>query len=417
MARGVNNLRGKYAVVGVGETEFSRNSGRTTRRMAVEAITHAIDDSGLDRAETSWGLMSYGALDRAMSELVAHDLGIQPNYLLDIFGGGNSTETLVGAAIGVLEGGLADAIIIYRTMNGYTEQRIGGTPVGRAPTPAFVTSHGNDTLHTGIYGMGSALQTFALSFVRHMHDYGTTLEQLAHIKVAHSHHASNNPKAYYKSRVTVDDVMDSRTVVWPFGLLHCCVETDNACAIIVTDIERAKSLRHTPAAILGTSGRVLKPGPAYHWGYGPISQHAGVIASSTLWPNAGVGPQDIDITGSYDAFTFTSLFQLEAYGFAELGGGGEYVSDGTIELGGRRPNNTSGGHLCEAYTHGINMVIENVRQLRHRVDDYCPDWRNGVHTYDYSEGHCRQVRDPKLTANLGWGGPQVGSALVMTNQL
>src|SRR5581483_8373669 len=95
----------------------------------------------------------------------------------------------------------------------------------------------------------------------------------------------------------------------------------------------------------------------------------------------------------------------------KFGEGGEYVSSGIIELGGPRPNNTSGGHLCEGYTHGMNMVIENVRQLRGTVDDYCPGWRDGVHSYDYSEGHCRAVKDPELAACMGWGNPNTTSAL------
>ena len=106
-----------------------------------------------------------------------------------------------------------------------------------------------------------------------------------------------------------------------------------------------------------------------HYQHGPISTVAGHYGKNILWPNAGVGPEDIDLTGSYDAFTFTTMLQLEDYGFCKKGEGGHYVSDGTMRLGGRRPNNTSGGHLCEGYTHGINMVIENVRQLRHDVDD------------------------------------------------
>ena len=105
-------------------------------------------------------------------------------------------------------------------------------------------------------------------------------------------------------------------------------------------------------------------------------------------PTAGVGPEDVDVTGSYDAFTFTTMLQLEDYGFCKKGEGGQYVSDGTIQLGGKRPNNTSGGHLCEGYTHGMNMVIENVRQLRHDVDDCCPVGPDGKrkHTYDYKRG-------------------------------
>ena len=136
-----------------------------------------------------------------------------------------------------------------------------------------------------------------------------------------------------------------------------------------------------------------------HYQHGPISTVAGYYAREILWPNAGVGPEDVDVTGSYDAFTFTTMLQLEDYGFCKKGEGGEYVSDGTIRLGGRRPNNTSGGHLCEGYTHGMNMVIENVRQLRHDVDDSCPVGPDGKrqHTYDYREGGCRQVKDVEVT--------------------
>jgi acetyl-CoA acetyltransferase len=147
----------------------------------------------------------------------------------------------------------------------------------------------------------------------------------------------------------------------------------------------------------------------------PVTMVAGRHAREILWRNAGVGPEDIDVTGSYDAFTFTALLQFEAYGFCKPGEGGAYVSDGTIRLGGRRPNNTSGGHLCEGYTHGISMVIENVRQLRQDVDDYCPIGEDGrrSHSYDYREGGCRQVRKVELTANLGWGTPWTASALVL----
>ena len=129
----------------------------------------------------------------------------------------------------------------------------------------------------------------------------------------------------------------------------------------------------------------------------------------------GVGPDEIDITGAYDAFTFTAMLQLEEYGFCKKGEGGGYVSSGIIELGGARPNNTSGGHLCEGYTHGMSMVIENVRQLRHEADDSCPVDSEGrrTHTYDYREGGCRQVQKAELTANLGWATPATTSAMVL----
>ena len=227
-------------------------------------------------------------------------------------------------------------------------------------------------MHSRAYGWQSAGQSFAPTFMRHMHDFGTTAEQVAHVRVAHSHHASNNPKAYYKKHVTAEDVVNSRMICKPLHLLDCCVETDNANAIIVATAERAKDLKHPLVRIRGVVGRCSKPRVDMHYQVGPISTVAGHYAKDILWPSSGVSPEDVDLTGSYDAFTFTTMLQLEDYGFCKKGEGGHYVSDGTIMLGGKRPNNTSGGHLCEGYTHGIAMVIENVRQLRHNADDSCP---------------------------------------------
>ena len=109
-------------------------------------------------------------------------------------------------------------------------------------------------IHQQIYGMGSALQNFGNAFVRHMYEYGTTLEQIAHVKVAHSQGASNNPKAYYKTRLTVDDVLNSRYIVEPFGLLHCCVETDNAVALVVTATENARTCGTRSSPCSGQAG-------------------------------------------------------------------------------------------------------------------------------------------------------------------
>jgi acetyl-CoA acetyltransferase len=245
-----------------------------------------------------------------------------------------------------------------------------------------------------------------------MYEYGTTSEQVAHVRVAHSRHASQNPKALLKQRVTVPDVLASRWIVKPLHLLDCCLETDNATCLIVTSAERARDLRSRPVYIMGVAGRVSKPRTDFHWAHGPITRVAGHYARDIVFRQAGVGPEDVDITGSYDAFTFTTMLQLEEYGFCKKGEGGAYVASGIIELGGRRPNNTSGGHLCEGYTHGMSMVIENVRQLRGTADDYCPGAAEGRHTYDYAPGRCRQVRDPEIAMNLGWAVPPTGSALI-----
>ncbi|MFP6773307.1 MAG: hypothetical protein VCE74_13385 [Alphaproteobacteria bacterium] len=402
------SLRETYAIVGVGETEYLRGSNTTTRAMAVTAIRNAMADAGLGPGEVD-GMLSYSGADSTLSTFVSADLGIRLNFYMDVNGGGSSTEALTGIAMGVIEAGMCQTVAIFRSMNGHSQTRIGGTGA-RAVAPVV-----GEFLHERSYGWQSAGQKFAPTFLRHMYDYGTTPEQVAHVKVAHSQHASNNPKAYYKNRVTVEDVINSRMICKPLHLLDCCVETDNATAIIITSAERAKDLRQIPALIRGVVGRVSKPRADLHYEAGPISTVAGHYAGPRLWRNAGLGPDEVDVTGSYDAFTFTTMLQLEDYGFCKKGEGGDYVSNGTTFLGGRRPNNTSGGHLCEGYTHGIAMVVENVRQLRHDADDSCPIGSDGKrqHTFNHAEGGCRQVRDVEISANLGWATPGTGSAMVM----
>ncbi len=405
-------LRDKYAIIGVGETTYTRGSGTTTRGLGTWAIKNAMDDAGIPASEID-GMMSYSGNDSTASPMLAGDLGIRLNFYMDVQGGGSSSEALIGLAIGAIEAGMCETVVVFRSMNGYSQVRIGGTGA-RASVPV-----GGDALHSAAYGWFSAGQNFSPTFMRHMYDYGTTPEQVAMVKVIHSEHASNNPKAYYKQRVTVEDVVNSRMICKPLHLLDCCVETDNATALIITSVDKAYDYKNTPARILGVAGRVCKPRIDMHFQHGPISTVAGYYIKDLIYRNAGLGPEDIQCTGAYDAFTFTSMLQLEDYGFCEKGEGGDYVSSGIMRLGGERPNNTSGGHLCEGYTHGMNMIIENVRQLRGEVDDYCPTDANGSkqHTFNYAEpsqgGGCRQVPDVTITQNLGWAMPGTGSSLIM----
>ena len=300
----MKSLKDKYCIVGVGETEYSRQSGRSTRAMAVEAVRRAILDAGLTAADVD-GMLSYQNNDSTPSNWVAPDLGIRLNFYMDVLGGGSSTEALVGLAMGAIEAGMCRTVALFRSMNGYSELRIGGTGV-RAATPV----RGLD-LAQRPFGMTSAGQNFALTFMRHMYEYGTTSAQVAHVKVAHSAHASQNPKALLKERVTVEDVLASRWIVKPLHLLDCCVETDNATCLIVTSAERARDLRRRPVYVMGVAGRVSKPRTDFHWAHGPITRVAGYYARDIVFGQAGITPEDVDITGSYDAFTFTTMLQLE----------------------------------------------------------------------------------------------------------
>lgn len=409
----MGGLKDKYCVVGVGETDYVRGSGRTTRSMGVEAVRAAMSDAGLAASDID-GMLCYQVGDSTLSQTIATDLGIRLNFYTDTHGGGSSTETIIGLAMGAIEAGMCHTVAVFRSMNGYSSLRMGGRPArGDGREPARLVG---DALDTTPYGIGSPAQRFQFTFARHMQTYGTTSEQLARVKVAHAKHASNNPRAYYRERVTVDDVLDSRWIVKPAcHLLDCCVETDNATCVIVTSADRARDLRQRPVHIMSVVGRANKPyqDPLAHYQCDPITRQAGHYGGRIAFRNAGVEPADVQLTGCYDAFTFTPVLLFEGYGFCGEGEGGEYVSGGTIELGGARPNNTSGGQLCEGYTHGMNLVIENVRQLRHQADDSCPGWREGRHTHDHAEGGCRQVRDVELAMNMGWGTPAVSSALIM----
>ena len=369
-------LRDKYAIVGVGETPYTRGSGKTTRALGTQALRNAIADAGLKPSDID-GMLSYSGNDSTASTFMAGDIGARLNFYMDCIGGGSSTEALIGIAVGVMEAGLCNCVAIFRAMNGFSQVRIGGTGA-RSAAPV-----NGDMLHNRAYGWQSAGQNFAPTFMRHMYDYGTKPEQVAMVKVVHSEHASNNPKAYYKKRFTVDEVLSSRIICKPLHLLDCCVETDNGTAIIVTRADRAKDLRHKSPLIRGIVGRCSKPRMDMHYQHGPISTRRRILREATSCGRTPAScPEDVDITGSYDAFTFTSMLQLEDYGFCKKGEGGDYVSNGTMRLGGKRPNNTSGGHLCEGvharHEHGHRERPATARRHRRLLPDGT-GWQTNPH--------------------------------------
>src|SRR5258705_980187 len=184
-----------------------------------------MQDSKPPRSTACW---SYQSNDSVFSPFVTGDLGIRLNFYMDVFGGGSSTEALIGIAMGVIEAGMCKTVAIYRAMNGFSQVRIGGTGA-RSAVPVA-----SDMIHSRAYGWQSAGQMFSPTFLRHMYDYGTTPAQVAAVRATHSNHASNNPKALYKKRVTVEDVLASRIIFKPLHLLHCCLGTDHTTAIILT---------------------------------------------------------------------------------------------------------------------------------------------------------------------------------------
>ena len=408
-------LTGKTAIVGVGETTYYRDAGRTTLSLGVEAIRNAVKDAGLELSDID-GMTSYQAGgDSHGSNEMAQSLGMQLNYSLDIMGGGSSTEALVAHAAGLLAGGYCNNIVIFRSMRGRTGKRMGGqTPSG--PVPAVAINTDGEALRIGVT---TPAQNFGIAAMRYFKEYGAGTKQLAAVAMTHRYHATLNPRAFfYKKPLTLEDYISARWVSKPFRLFDCCLEMDVACAFVMTRKEMAYDLKHPPIYILGGSARTMSESPAYNPGRlnTAVHHHASNWASRRWMGMSGVTHKDIDTASFYDAFTFTPLIQMEGYGFVDHGEAGFWYEEGHGRLDARMPVNTSGSHLSEGYTHGMSMVIENVRQLRGDVDDYCPVNPNGLreHTYDYETiGACRQVKNASISANLGWAHPGAASAVVL----
>jgi acetyl-CoA acetyltransferase len=382
-------LRDKYAIAGIGHTRYSANSGTTVRALALEACRSAAADSGIPIDEID-GVVSYHFGDSVPSIAVATGLGLpEPRYAVEFSSGGNAANLIVQTAAAAIEAGLARNVICFRAMNGRSGLRLGG---GRDLNSRGITQY------TAPFGWITYPQAMAMWCRRHMIKYGTTSEQLGAVAVSCRRNAALNPRAMMRAPITLADHQASRMIVEPFRLLDICLESDGACAVLVTSAARARDLRRKPVYILGAAyGGGPNQGDdlfdAIRW---PEHAHnyARYIAAD-LWGGAGVGPRDIDVAEIYDCFTYSVIMQLEGLGFCKEGEGGAFVQSGAIERDGAIPVNTHGGLLSEAYIHGLNHVIEAVEQLR-------------------GDAGPRQVAGAELALTTA-GAMTCGSALVLRN--
>jgi acetyl-CoA acetyltransferase len=200
-----------------------------------------------------------------------------------------------------------------------------------------------------------------------MLEFGATSEQFARVAVTQRANAGRNERAFFRDPITVEDVLSSRLIADPLHLLDCSLETDGACAVIVTSAERARDLKQAPAYISGVAQGM---GPQHYMMSGLIYKDdpfdlPPVYAARDVYAMAGIGPRDVDVALLYDVFSPMVLWQLEAYGFCRRGEAGPFVEEGRIDWpDGEVPVNTHGGSLSEAYVHGFNHVLEGVRQIR-----------------------------------------------------
>jgi acetyl-CoA acetyltransferase len=344
------SLRGRAAIVGVAESDLGEvGPGLTPLDLIGQATSRVLEDAGLEKAEVD-GLFSASAYYHMPTLSVGEYLGIRPRYSdATNMGGSSFISHLFHAAAGIDAGLCEVALIVY----GSTQRSAGGRLVS-----------GSETLpYEAPYRPRYPVSMYALAASRHMHEYGTTREQLADVAVAARDWAKLNPKAFMRDDLLIEDVLGSHMVSSPLSVLDCCLVTDGGGAVLVTSAGRARDLRKPPVYLLGV-------GEA-HW-HRNISQMPNLTVSAAAesgpraYRMAKLGPEDVDVAMLYDAFTISTVLFLEDLGFCEKGEGGAFVSGGRVSPGGELAVNTNGGGL--SYNHpgmyGLLLLVEATRQIR-----------------------------------------------------
>jgi acetyl-CoA acetyltransferase len=355
-------ISGAAAIAGIGATEFSKDSGRSELRLAAEATLAALADAGLSPSDVD-GLVTF-TMDNTAEIALARELGIgELRFFSHIgYGGGAACATVQQAALAIAAG-VARVVVCYRALNERSGHRFG--QVSRAAASA-ATSAGVDNSWHYPMGLSTPAATVAMIARRYMHESGATSEDFGAVTVADRRHAATNPNAWFYQRpVTLAEHQASRWIAEPLRLLDCCQESDGAVAVVVTSLERARSLPQRPAVIRAAaqgSGRDQFTMTSYYRDALGLPE-MGVVARQ-LWRQAGIGPPDVRVAVLYDHFTPYVLLQLEELGFCGRGEARHFIAGGALELDGSLPLNPHGGQLGEAYIHGMNGIAEAVRQVR-----------------------------------------------------
>jgi len=356
-------LSGQAAIVGIGATDFTKNSGRSELRLAAEAVTAALADAGLGPSDVD-GLTSF-TMDTNTEVAVARAVGIPSlKFFSRIhYGGGAAGATVQQAAMAVATG-VADVVVAYRAFNERSGMRFG--QVG-SHLVAQENSSGTDNAFCYPHGLSTPAAFVAMTAQRYMHVSGATSKDFGRIAVADRRHAANNPNAFFHGKpITLEEHQNSRWIAEPLRLLDCCQESDGGVALVITSAERARNLPNTPAIIAAAaqgSGADQYVMTSYYRDALTGLPEMGLVGQQ-LWAQSGLGPADVKMAVLYDHFTPYVLMQLEELGFCGRGEAKDFIADGAIELGGRLPLNTHGGQLGEAYIHGMNGIAEGVRQIR-----------------------------------------------------
>jgi acetyl-CoA acetyltransferase len=343
-------LRGRAAIVGVAESDLGVvGPGIGEMDLIGQATVRALEDAGLQKSDID-GIFTASIRYPLPALTVAEYLNVQPRYHDSSMDGGSSFISHALHAAAAIEAGLCEvALIAY----GSTQRSDSGG----------LQDAGHQFAYEDPYGPRRPIGMYALAAARHMHEYGTTREQLAEVAVSARRWAQLNPKAFMRDELTVEDVLGARMVCSPLTTRDCCLVTDGGGAVIMTSAERARDLRQAPVHLLGAAEATTHDNIS---AMPDLTVTAARESGERAFAMAGLAPEDVDVVQVYDAFTINTILFLEDLGFCAKGEGGDFVAGGNIGPGGGLAVNTSGGGLsyCHPGMYGIFTLIESARQLR-----------------------------------------------------
>ncbi|WP_308014619.1 thiolase C-terminal domain-containing protein [Nocardia coffeae] len=369
---------GKAAIAGIGMTDLSRESGRSELALAVAAARAALADAGLTAADIG-AVLCYHLNDSAGVNQVAAVLGVPDgSWTNEIYGGGTQSASILADAAMLVDAGIARAVLVFRALNGRSGRRMSRVALSLRSADQFTVP----------YGMLGPVHLFALAAQRWMYDTGATEEDLAAVVLQSRQLAAGNPRAVLREALDLDAYLSSPLIAHPLRRADCCLETDGAAAIVVTSADTADERSPRIHAVVRGGG----PGASTMDTAPDLSTLYSAYLAPSLYRTAGMSPDDIDMALIYDAYSSVVLQQLEDFGFARPGESGDYVRSGATLPTGQLPMNPHGGLLSEGYVHGLNNIVEAVRQLR----------GDGVN----------QIRRPETVLCTGFGG-SYGSAAVL----
>src|SRR3954454_20193922 len=365
----------RVAIVGAALSDCGRVDVKSPFQLHQQAASRAITDAGLTKDDID-GFGSSGMGMLAPVE-IAEDCGLRPTWADGTGVGGSTWEFMAEHAVEAIQAGHAEVVVLAygsTTRADLKARRRGANLSFGARGPVqFDVPYG----HT-------LISKYAMATRRHMHEFGTTIEQLAEVAVSARYNAQFNPDAYYRDPITIDDVNSAPMIADPLTKLHCCIRSDGGGAVVLTTEERARDLAKSPVWVLG-SGEATNVTTLSEWT--DFTSSPAVQSGKLAFERSGLTAADVDVCEIYDAFTSMVLLSLEALGFCGKGEGGPFVEDGKLRVGGALPTNTDGGGLsaCHPGMRGMFLMVEAVKQLR---------------------GECgeRQGPDAKIACASGTGG-------------